>query len=186
MKSPRGHAETTHINTNIGCLGLIASVCMVGVQMTATLQASAQDQQHATPAPLNIVPTGDAEMSIYHSRSGHRYTLRTDGFISVRAGAAEGELTTKPVRFAGGELVLNVSTSASGSVRVEIQDDAGVPLAGFALADCLPIVGDAIERAVRWSSDPDVGVLAGKPVRLRFVMKEADLFSFRLREKRLK
>ncbi len=81
---------------------------------------------------LNVAPTGGAEMSIYHSRSGHRYTLRTDGFVSVRAGAAEGELTTKPLRFAGRELVLNVSTSAAGSVRVEIQDADGAPVAGFA------------------------------------------------------
>jgi len=135
---------------------------------------------------LNVVPTGDAEMSIYHARSGHRYTLRTDGFVSVRAGAAAGELLTKPVRFAGGELVLNLSTSAAGSLRVEIQDADGVAVAGFALADCRPIVGDAIEYAVRWRGDPELASLAGKPVRLRFVLKEADLFSLRFRQKPLK
>jgi hypothetical protein len=132
---------------------------------------------------LNVVPTGDAEMSIYHARSGHRYTLRTDGFVSVRAGAAQGELSTRPLRFAGGELVVNFSTSAAGSVRVEIQDPGGAPLPGFALASCPPIVGDAIERVVRWSGKADLHAMAGKPVRLRFVMQEADLFSFRFREK---
>lgn len=137
-------------------------------------------------AALNVVPTGDAEMSLYHARSGHRYTLRTDGFVSVQAGAAEGELATKPLRFAGGQLVLNVSTSAAGSVQVEIQNADGAPVAGFALTDCPPIVGDAIEHAVRWRGDPDLAGLAGKPVRLRFVMKEADLFSFRFRAKKLK
>jgi hypothetical protein len=135
---------------------------------------------------LNVVPTGDAELSIYHARSGHRYTLRTDGFVSVRAGAGEGELTTKPVRFAGGELVVNLSTSAAGSLRVEMQHADGAPVAGCALADCRAIVGDAIEHVVRWRNSADLARLAGKPVRLRFVMKEADLFSLRFQQKRSK
>ena len=36
-----------------------------------------------------------------------------------------------------------------------------------------------IERAVKWKEGSDLGALAGRPVRLRFVMREADLFSFR-------
>jgi hypothetical protein len=139
-------------------------------------------ESRANYVALNVVPTGPAEMSIYHSGSGHRYTLRTDGFVSVRAGATEGELLTKPVRFAGRELLLNLSTSAAGSVRVEVQHADGTPVAGFALADCPPIVGDAVEQAVHWSGNADLNSLAGKPVRLRFVMREADLYSLRFRE----
>ena len=76
---------------------------------------------------LNVVPTGDTEMSIYHARSGHRYVLRTDGFISAAAGAKEGELVTKPLLFDGDKLVVNYSTSAAGSLRVEIQQPATAP-----------------------------------------------------------
>ncbi len=141
-------------------------------------------ESRANYVGLNVVPTGDTEMSIYHGRSGHRYTLRTDGFISVRAGAAEGELVTRPAKFTGGELVLNLSTSAAGSLRVEIQDPDGAPLPGFSLADCRTIVGDTIEHTVRWSGDPDLAAFADKPVRLRFLIKEADLFSFRFRAKK--
>ena len=50
---------------------------------------------------------------------------------------------------------------------------------GFALSDCPDVFGDTIERAVSWKGGPDVGNLAGKPVRLRFVMKDADLYSLR-------
>jgi len=32
---------------------------------------------------------------------------------------------------------------------------------------------------VRWKQGADVGALAGKAVRLRFVMKDADLFALR-------
>ena len=87
-----------------------------------------------------IVPTGPAEMSLYISRhnaqqSAHvaRYTLRTDGFASVRAGYQGGEMLTRPLVFAGGALEINFATSAAGSIRVEIQDAAGKPMPGFAL-----------------------------------------------------
>ena len=135
-----------------------------------------------------IVPTGPEEISIYVNRhygqaSNHieRLTLRTDGFVSVQAPYAGGELLTKPLKFAGKELAINYSTSAAGSVRVEIQDKAGKAISGFALADCPEIIGDQIERVVSWKGGSDVSRLAGKPVRLRFVMKDADLYSIRFK-----
>jgi len=79
------------------------------------------------------------------------------------------------------ELVINFATSAAGSVRIEVQDADGKPIEGFALADCPETFGDAIERTVRWKAGPDVSRLAGRPVRLRFVLKDADLYSFRFR-----
>lgn len=42
-------------------------------------------------AARGVVPTGPAEMSLYHC-NGLRYTLRTDGFISLRAGYAAGTM----------------------------------------------------------------------------------------------
>ena len=118
-------------------------------------------------------------MSIYHSVAGIRYVLRIDGFASAHAGYEKGELLTKPLTFSGKELVLNHSTSAGGSVRVEIQDASGSPVPGFRLEDCTAIIGDEIERRVEWKQKPDLGALQGKAVRLRFVMAECDLFSFR-------
>ena len=129
---------------------------------------------------LNVVPAGPAEMSIYH-RNGHRYVMRTDGFVSARAGATEGELITRPLIFSGKELLINYSTSAGGRIQVEILEVSGLPVSGFHLEDCIEITGDEIEREVRWMGDPDLEELAGKPVRLRFVMKECDLYSFRFR-----
>ncbi len=120
------------------------------------------------------------ELSIYH-RSGDRYVLRADGFISARAGAREGELLTKHLIFIGGKLLLNFSTGAAGGVRVEIQDAEGKPIPGFALADAETLYGDSIERAFVWKGDPDLSTIAGRPVRLRFLLQEADVFSFRFR-----
>ena len=128
-----------------------------------------------------LTATGPGEMSLYHEIAGLRYVLRTDGFISIHAGPAEGEFVTKPLIFSGRELVLNYSTSAAGWIRVEMIAEDGVPQ-GFALANSKEIFGDKIEGVVSWEDGSDVSSCAGKPVRLRFVMKEADLFSMRFRE----
>jgi hypothetical protein len=129
-------------------------------------------------AALNVVPTSPTEISIY-TTPFRRFTLRTDGFASVHAGADAGEMVTHPFRFDGRSLVVNYSTSAGGSLKVEMQDAAGQPLPGLALADCQSLVGDSIEQAVSWTSGGDLSTLAGKPVRLRFMMQEADLFSLK-------
>jgi hypothetical protein len=135
---------------------------------------------------LGIVPTGPTELSIYLCRhnaqeSVHmaRYTIRPDGFISVHAGAQNGELLTKPLTFTGKALEMNFSTSAAGSVRVEIQDAAGKPIPGFTLADCPEVFGDRLDQVVVWKQGSDVGKLAGQPIRLRFVLNDADLYAIR-------
>ncbi len=135
---------------------------------------------------LGIVQTSPTEMSLYVNQdyaqpTAHlkRYSLRLDGFASVQAPYAGGELLTKPLKFAGDRLELNFSTSAAGSIRVEIQDAAGQPISGFAAGDCVEIVGNDIERIIRWKSGADVSRLAGKTIRLRFVMKDADLYALR-------
>lgn len=137
---------------------------------------------------VGIVPTGEHEISFYVTRhyelpSGHvrRYALRTDGFVSLHAPYEGGQAVTKPLKFQGKELVLNLSTSAAGSIRVEIQDFGGDPIPGFSLSDCPEIIGDKVEQVVNWTEGSDVSRLEGQPVRLRFVMKDADLYSIRFR-----
>jgi hypothetical protein len=127
-------------------------------------------------AALNIVPTGPTEMSIY-TTPFRRFTMRLDGFASVHVGADAGELVTKPLKFTGKKLVVNYATSAGGSLKVELQDAAGNAIPGFTLADCRNLVGDTIEQPVAWAKGSNVSSLVGQPVRLRFVMQEADLFA---------
>ena len=114
-----------------------------------------------------------------NSTSVRRYTLRQDGFVSATAGWKGGSLLTKPLVFEGTRLELNFATSAAGSIRVEIQDVDGKPLDGFALADCPEIFGDTITRTVTWKDTQDLSPLSGKPIRLRFELQDADLYSFR-------
>jgi hypothetical protein len=132
-------------------------------------------------AALNVVPTSPTEMSIY-ATPFRRFVLRMDGFASVHMGADVGEMQTKTLRFTGQELVVNFATSAGGSLRVEVQDQSGVPIPGFSLAESRSLVGDTIEQSVTWANGGDLSSLSGQPVKLRFVMQEADLFAIQFRE----
>lgn len=133
-----------------------------------------------------LLETGPAELSLYITEHWRlpttcvrRMTLRTDGFVSVQADYDGGELITRPLVFDGDELRLNLSTSAAGSARVEIQDPSGMPLPGFGLDDCPQLFQDQIDLSVRWDSGAELGTWAGKPVRLRFVLHDADLYAIR-------
>ena len=111
-----------------------------------------------------------------------RYSLRIDGFLSLHAPLIGGELITRPLTFTDNQLTLNASTSAAGLVRVEIQDADAQLLPGFALAPCQEVYGDDLDRTVIWAGNPDLGAIAGKPVRLRFEVKDADLYSCQFRD----
>jgi hypothetical protein len=133
-----------------------------------------------------IIPTSDTEISIYWMEDYRRPeprmvrgTVRTDGFMSINAPFAGGEFVTEPFTFEGERLVLNASTSAAGSIRVEMQDEDGRPLPGMSLEDCPEIYGDGLQLEVPWPVNPTLPKWHGVPVRLRFVMKDADLYSFR-------
>ena len=136
-----------------------------------------------------IVETAPAEWSLYISEhyraSDHRLrriTVRKQGFASMRADAAGGEFVTKPLRFTGGKLVLNYATSAAGSIRIELMDESGAAIPGFALGDMPELYGDELEATATWKAGSDVSALRGKPVRLRVAMKDADLYALRFAE----
>ena len=130
---------------------------------------------------LNVVQTGPAEMSVYLNQDYaqptahlHRYSLRLDGFASLAAPYKGGEAITKPFTFSGSELEINYSTSAAGDIRFEMQDTNGKTL-----EESETIIGNEIARSVQWKSGKTLKELIGKTVRLRIVMKDADLYSIR-------
>jgi hypothetical protein len=138
-----------------------------------------------TPA-LGVVPGNAREMFIYRlsyyaQTNSHmaRYSLRTDGFVSVNAPYGGGQLLTKSFVFSGSKLEINFETSAAGGVRVQIESDDGKPFAGYTFNDCPEMIGDEIARVVAWSGGSDASKLAGKTIRLRFELKDADLYSLR-------
>jgi hypothetical protein len=136
-----------------------------------------------------IVETGPDELSMVfqelHKAEESRFrrcTMRLDGFVSVSAPySGWSEFVTPPMTFAGSVLELNFSTSGGGSIYVEIQDEAGSPMSGFCMDDCAELFGDLTDGEVAWRGAPDLGALAGRAVRMRVRMRDADLFAFRFR-----
>ncbi len=111
-----------------------------------------------------------------------RFTIRIDGFVAAKAPLDGGEILTKPLIFSGSRFSVNFATSAAGSLHVELTDVDGKPLPGFSLADSDEHFGDSLDRTITWSERSDTSTLAGRPVRLRFRLKDAELYAFQFME----
>jgi len=121
----------------------------------------------------------------YHSPFGgdkpaplYRYVQRLDGFIAAESAYTGGTLTTKPLRFEGNRLKLNIDTGAVGFAQVGLLDQAGKPIPGYSVDDCIYINGDFLDTAVEWmKTGKDVSALAGTTVRVVIRMRGAKLYS---------
>lgn len=96
----------------------------------------------------------------------------------LRSAEAEVESQLRDRRIGLGQQAFGL-LQAAGELKVEIQNPDGTPVLGYTLDDCFPIFGDHIDFPVSWKSKgADVSALAGQPVRLRFALKDADLYAF--------
>ena len=111
-----------------------------------------------------------------------RAKQRLDGFVSVDAGPQGGWFETPPFEFAGNRLQLNVDCGAMGEAWVELQDETGEPLPGYTLEDAVSVDRNGIAQEVWWRGGPDLGSLAGRPVRMRIRMRSAKLYAFQFAE----
>ena len=163
-----------------------------GIERTGTWNYGQQYIAWSMVETASALPGAPPEISLYAVEGFwgtiekgkdvlRRYTIRQDGFVSVNAPMSGGEIVTKPFLFTGKNLLLNFSSSAAGEIKAELQDKNGKPLSGFSADDCEPVFGDTIERTVFWKSGADLSKLKGKTVKLRFVLKDADLYAFRFR-----
>ena len=143
---------------------------------------------NSTPA-WGLLQSGPEEVSLYWSEHYDNYprrdstprlrrgTLRLDGFVSVHSPYQGGECVTKPLVFEGKHLQLNVSTSAIGSVRVELQDEAG--RGGGSEPRRLPgNLGRRDRTSCRLEGRRRSERLGRATRAFRFVMKDADLYAF--------
>jgi len=78
----------------------------------------------------------------------------------------------------GGRLVLNARVRPSGYIDVEVTDAHDQVPPGFSRAACERFTGDSLEHVVRWRGDIVKEAVAGGSLRLRFFLKDAELYSF--------
>ena len=112
------------------------------------------------PTESQRAPERSAHVPEVHDENAIGYhlglaKLRRDGYVSLDAGRErEGLLVTQPFLSPGDRLVINAACGASGSIRVEVTDEAERALPGRSLENCDVFTGDATEHVVTWNGDP--------------------------------
>jgi len=107
-----------------------------------------------------------------------RAVMRLDGFVSADADYTGGEIVTPCIQFEGKMLEVNLDTSGGGSLLIELLDREGKPIQGFTRAEATPLYGNSVRMPVSWGDNRDVSRLAGKPIKIRFIMRDCKLFAF--------
>lgn len=146
-------------------------------------------------AQVGLVALPDRRMGvlIYGWPVPHKYPRRPplgkfawawwpQGRLVALEAPGEGKFSLYPLLFKGKRIYLNYCTKVAGYVQVEAQDAKGKTLPGRSFADCDPINGDSLEHLVTWRGQADLGHKPGQPVKLRFRLRYAKLFSVKFRD----
>lgn len=104
-------------------------------------------------------------------------TLRRDGFASLDADADGGIVITRPIRFSGGRLFVNLAAPA-GRLRFALVTPEGEDIEGYTFAECVPACTDSTSLELSWRQNADVSAMVGSSVRLKFELFDGSLYSF--------
>jgi hypothetical protein len=105
-------------------------------------------------------------------------TLRADGFASMAAGYDGGTITTRPFEFSHSDLLINAKADC-GQITAELLDDQRKVISGCSAAESVAVQGDGIDQPLRWKTAL-LASMRGRPVRLRFHLRNARLYSYRI------
>jgi hypothetical protein len=108
----------------------------------------------------------------------HLAKLRRDGFASLHGEAAGGFVETRAIRFDGGHMFVNADASR-GEIVAEVLDARGREvLKGWSRGQAHALKGNQLRGELSWQGHPGVRELRGQTVRVRFHLRNADLYSF--------
>ncbi len=110
-----------------------------------------------------------------------RAVMRKDGFVSADADYSGGWLVTPTITFQGSRLELNVDAAGGGMVQVEVLDENGNSIEGFSKEDAHYLCGNSVDVSVTWEGSADIRRLAGRPVKLKFHMRNCKLYAFQFK-----
>jgi hypothetical protein len=105
-------------------------------------------------------------------------TLRLDGVAAITAAEQEGSLLSKPLQFDAGRLLVNARVAPNGYVKAAVLDAEQGVLPGFEPAHCHPFTGDSLRAELAWDGKKGLPAAPKEGRRLRFLLKNAQLFSF--------
>ena len=119
------------------------------------------------------------------SQDGHHLclaVLRLDGWVSLDATIREGYIETKPLFSTGAHLFINGHCEDDGYIEVEVMNNWNQVWPGYGRAECETFRGDSVHHKVRWSAGDAVNMIPGI-VKLRFHLRNAELYSFQFGDK---
>lgn len=127
-----------------------------------------------------------------HSVVGHkvlsyRGRMRMDGFVSLAADAAMGNLITRPFTLQSDSITVNAVTHGGQIVADLVEpywhDPEGKAIEGFAASDFDVFKGDSIAHRLSWRGRDDLRPLRGRRLMLRMALTHAEIFSFTLADR---
>ncbi|MBF0567731.1 MAG: hypothetical protein HQK95_02570 [Nitrospirae bacterium] len=162
---------------------------------TPILAENSSYEKVTTYAGVGIVPYGEGKWAfpVFFSRRAHNEyvserpaihaaIIREDGFMAVEA-TLRGEFYTYPCVFEGSRLLLNSFSYPGGEIRIEIIELRPKfeiqPFKGFSIDDCDPVRGNSMWRPVSWKGTEELSTLAGKIVRIRFLLIRSRIFAIK-------
>ena len=109
--------------------------------------------------------------------------LRGDGFCSLRARRFPGTVVTRPFTWPGGRLLINavgLGGGSAASLRTAVLREDLSEIGGLGAGDADSLSRDGVRQEQTWGGDgAGIERLAGKTVRLRFLLENTDLYAFR-------
>ncbi len=105
-------------------------------------------------------------------------TLRRDGFVSMDAGDKEETLTTRKLVLSKKFFFVNADVKENGFLKVEILDSDGRIIQPFSKENCIPVLCNSTSIQVKWQNVEDLSDISGKPIKIRFYLKNCRLYSF--------
>jgi hypothetical protein len=133
-------------------------------------ETEAEEEEEGAPKEISFYMGENYRINNVNFR---RYTVRLDGFFSWKAPYSGAEVLTKPLVLGGEEMRLNFATSAVGGIKVYVCDEEGKELKGY---ESYTVFGDSTDRPVKFAKS--LADLEGKTARLKFKMKDAEIYSF--------
>jgi hypothetical protein len=121
-----------------------------------------------------------------------RASLPLDRFCALTA-TTGGELTTVPLAWPGGDLVLNADTRSrpnshphdfDGEIAVELLESDGRPIPSWSGEHSAVFRGNTHSRGrifdgrVTWSAGGSMSEMTGRTIRIRFRIRRGSLFTF--------
>ena len=164
-----------------------------GDRPVVPIEADGAGDEKRVYAGVGIVPLGTDTVAVPCSRWHHTHnedtaeefreeyqgeyfwaTWSVDRFAAVEADE-RGFFATPVFDDPLAALSVNATTYPAGEIRVQLTDETGVPIEGYAFAQCDPVRGDEIRHPVTWRGRPEISVHPERPLVIQFRMTRAKL-----------